>query len=81
MIEETSPRRALTRGPHHAYGGGVSDFEDLVIQYERYLARAEPASVAAARSRLELWLRVGLPELKVRIVLNRPIPLEDMPRI
>jgi hypothetical protein len=69
-------------GPREfAYAGRVSDFEDLVIQYECYLARVEPASVGDARSRLESWLRGGLPELKVRIALNRPISLEEMPRI
>jgi hypothetical protein len=46
------------------------DFEDLVDQYERYLARVEPASVREARSRLTAWMRDGVPNLQVRVVLT-----------
>ncbi|WP_157437340.1 hypothetical protein [Actinoplanes subtropicus] len=48
----------------------MSDFDDLVDQYERYLARVEPAAVGEARSRIEAWLRDGLPELRVRVILG-----------
>jgi hypothetical protein len=47
----------------------MSDFEDLVEQYERYLARVEPASTSQARPRITAWLQNGIPVLRVRIAL------------
>lgn len=52
-----------------------ADFEDLLVYYRRYLARVEPASVNQARPRLTAWLRDGVPDLRVRVVLPNPGPI------
>lgn len=55
------------------------DFEELVDHYERYLARVEPASIGEARTRLNAWLRDGVPDLRVRVVLPNDPPTRTRP--